>query len=137
MITKRSESTFNFDAAGGTGLNLTTVPLKQIYDDRKEFSFVIEVLTNGTAPGTDKTLTFYFASTDSPVNGAAYTAAELSTASEVYALALEDAGDTRRVYVVPNARSVGPYMHYWFDLTALDGGAALNVNVKLMSNPER
>lgn len=137
MLTKRHEQTHSFVAAGGSDLQLTQFDLKQIYDDRREISFTVEVTTGSTAPGSSKTLTFNFATVGRPGNGTPYTAAELDTASEVYAFALPTTSNTRAVYVVPNARCVAPNANYWFDLTALSAGATLSVLVTAYSNPQQ
>lgn len=137
MLTLRKQTAYAFDDAGGTGLNLTQIYLSQIYDDRRELGIVIEVTTGGTAPGASKTLTFNFATVGRPANGTPYTAAQLDTASETYSFTLPNAADTRSVFVVPNARAIAPYLNYWFNLSALDSGATLAVDVQVYSNPER
>jgi hypothetical protein len=86
-------------------------------------SLEFEVRTGGTAPGTSRTVTAYYAF----ASIGTYTAAEMSTAAASQSLALVNSANTTRVYTLPVVYLGARYLYVWFDHSALDASASFTL----------
>lgn len=87
----------------------------------------LEVLTNGTAPGANTTLTAWmaFCSLENKVP------IELSTAALSQVLNLANLPTVRRIYLCPLLFMGARYFHLWFDHTALAAGSTLEITARV------
>lgn len=96
-------------------LNFVPVP--------NEVGIEIKVTTNGTAPGSGKTITAHYAL----AGELGLSVAQLSEADSEQVLELPDAATTTRIYTLPVIRAAQRFLYVWFDNDALAAGAALSV----------
>lgn len=88
-----------------------------------QVAIAIKLTTNGTAPGSGKTVTAHYAlATQSGLS-----VAQLSECDAEQVLALPNAINTTREYTLPTIICGQRFLYVWFDNDALAGGAALTV----------
>lgn len=89
----------------------------------EEVAIAIKIVTNGTAPGSGKTVTVHYAL----ATQAGLSVAQLAECDSTQVLALANAANTTRVYTLPVIVVGQRFLYVWFDNDALAGGAALTV----------
>lgn len=114
-----------------TSIGLQKIALPAEYQSRvNDFvALEVEVATDpSVAPGSGKTLTAYaaFSAEDST-----YTAAELKTAADSLACALQNTANVRRLYSLPLYNVSGKFLYFWFDHDAISAGLTVTVRVSL------
>lgn len=88
-------------------------------------SVEIEILTNGTAPAANQSITAWAAFTSS----GSKTPPELTPSALSVQCALAQVANVRRIYMMPLASMTARYLNIWFDHTALPNGATLEIVV--------
>ena len=129
-------------AVGGAGEGLahTSREFGDIYDRASEVSCEIEVVAGAATPEPGM-LVFNFASVTKPseflsvgpdkatiTQADFFTAQQLMTCAEQYSL-LVPAGGAKYIFVVPNFRSAGKYLHTWFNSDGTAGSVTATVTV--------
>lgn len=110
-------------AGGQTGGGLRFADLFGSSPIPDEVGIQIKVTTNGTSPGSGKTVTVHYALADQPD----LSVAQVSEADAEQVLDLPDAVTTTRVYTLPVIKVSQRYLYLWFDNDDLTADAALVV----------
>lgn len=110
-----------------TGILIQGIDVGDVYDPGNMVAVELEVLTNGTAPGSTKNLTIYSAFSSS----GSKQPAELATAADSLVCVLANAANVRRVYMMPVYYISARYLYVWFDHDALSNGATLDLTLRI------
>jgi len=114
-------------AAGGTGLLQQSIDVATVYNRGELAGIELEVIANGVAPGSSKTLTVYYAFSSYRNRNVA----ELATAAASQAITLDNTASARRCYSLPIVYQGAAYLHIWFDLTALAAGSGITLELRV------
>lgn len=113
--------------AGGNGLLHKVIDCGTVFNRGELAGIELEVIANGVAPGSTKTLTVYYAFSSYDNRNVD----ELATASDSRAITLANTASVRRSYALPIVYQGAKYLHVWFDSSALAAGAALTLELRV------
>lgn len=110
-------------AALVTGAGLRSFDLFSRAPLPTQVAIALRLLVNGTAPGSAKNLTCYYALAPSPD----LTVAQLADAAGNQVFVLPNAASVTRDYTLQTINVGQRYLYLWFDHDALAGGCVLTV----------